>query len=125
MDCKEIIIAKLKELGADGLCCEDCGCSIDDLCPCGEDCLDCVPAKKEIIGEIIFDTKTKRSHCDVKETRFVPIKPDEFIKIFVPESPSCETHEPFLLNILGTITIMLLIFTGFVLCHHLYLLISR
>lgn len=46
MNVKEIIIAKLKELGADGLCSEDCGCSIDDFCPCGEDCLDCVPAKK-------------------------------------------------------------------------------
>ncbi len=73
MTCKDIIIAKLKELGADGLCCEDCGCGLDDLCPCGEDCLDCVPAKKEIIGEIIYDFKTKRSHCDVKETRFVPL----------------------------------------------------
>ena len=48
MTCKDIIIAKLKELGADGLCCEDCGCGIDDLFPCGEDCLDCVPAKRRL-----------------------------------------------------------------------------
>lgn len=46
-NCKEIIIEKLKELGADGLCGEDCGCGLDDLFPCDncQTALDCVPAK--------------------------------------------------------------------------------
>lgn len=46
MSCKEIIIAKLKELGADGLCREECGCGLDDLFPCDECQFDCEPAKK-------------------------------------------------------------------------------
>lgn len=46
MNVKEIIIEKLKEIGADGLCDEDCGCSIDDLFPCYTCNLsNCVPAK--------------------------------------------------------------------------------
>ena len=37
MKVREMIIKQLKELGADGLCCQGCGCGIDDLVPC--DCL--------------------------------------------------------------------------------------
>lgn len=48
MNVKKIIIAKLRELGADGLCCEDCGCPIDDLFLCESCCEDCVPAKKRL-----------------------------------------------------------------------------
>ena len=36
----------LKELGADGLCSNECGCEIDDLAPCGECCLGCDVAKR-------------------------------------------------------------------------------
>jgi len=61
MSCKEIITAKLKELGADGLCGENCGCPIDDLCPCSENCLDCVPAQKK-----------KCKNCEYEE--FVPLE---------------------------------------------------
>ncbi len=45
MTVKEIIIEKLTELGADGLCYENCGCGIDDLIPCSKSIEDCVPAK--------------------------------------------------------------------------------
>jgi hypothetical protein len=36
MNVKELIIAQLKAMGADGLVCpdEDCGCGIDDFAPC-------------------------------------------------------------------------------------------
>ena len=46
MNCKDIIIEKLKALGADGLATEGCGCGIDALAPCESYYLDCVPAKK-------------------------------------------------------------------------------
>jgi hypothetical protein len=46
MNCKDIIIEKLKAIGADGLCTDGCGCGIDDLAPCESYYLDCVPAKK-------------------------------------------------------------------------------
>lgn len=54
---KEIVIAALTEMGADGLCNRliECGCGIDDLCPCvytsdGGDIVDCIPAKRHIIS---------------------------------------------------------------------------
>jgi hypothetical protein len=43
-DDKEIIARYLKINGYDGLCCEDCGCDLDDLMPCGEMTMLCVPA---------------------------------------------------------------------------------
>ena len=46
MNCKDIIIEKLKAMGADGLCTDGCGCGIDDLGTCGYSCMTCVPAKK-------------------------------------------------------------------------------
>lgn len=42
---RDILIEGLKAMGADGLCSCGCGCGLDDLCPCGEDCTNCVPAK--------------------------------------------------------------------------------
>jgi hypothetical protein len=53
MTVHEILISKLKELGADGLCNTetDCGCGIDDLCPCDVSLLDCVPAKKKVLSK--------------------------------------------------------------------------
>lgn len=45
MNVKQIVIAHLKSIGADGLAREDCGCSVDDLIPCGSPYHDCVPAK--------------------------------------------------------------------------------
>ena len=42
---KSIVIEKLKEIGADGLCNEDCGCRLSNLIPCGSMIENCVPAK--------------------------------------------------------------------------------
>ena len=41
MNAREMLIKRLKELGADGLCCPGarCGCGIDDLAP-GWNCID-------------------------------------------------------------------------------------
>ena len=47
MTVKEIVIDWLKEHGYHGLCPEDCGCGIDDLMPCGNECMEyCEPAYK-------------------------------------------------------------------------------
>jgi hypothetical protein len=40
---KEIVINYLRANGFDGLYNDDCGCSIDDLCPCVDDWSDCRP----------------------------------------------------------------------------------
>lgn len=34
MTVKDIVIFYLVKNGFDGLCCEDCGCELDDLMPC-------------------------------------------------------------------------------------------
>ncbi len=41
---REIVKAYLKEHGFDGLFCPhvSCGCPLNDLMPCGEDCSDCL-----------------------------------------------------------------------------------
>ena len=48
MTVHEIILDYLEEHGFDGLCTDECGCSVDDLAPCGcsECVMDCVPARK-------------------------------------------------------------------------------
>jgi hypothetical protein len=46
MNVREILIAHLKAGGFDGLCCDGCGCGLDDLMPCGIDAMECVPAKR-------------------------------------------------------------------------------
>lgn len=50
MDCRDILTAKLRKLGADGLCNpeDECGCDITDLAPCGACCLDCKPARLSV-----------------------------------------------------------------------------
>lgn len=60
MTVKEKIVEWLKEIGADGLCGEDCGCGIDDLAPCCCDSvLECEPAMRGVNqdGEEIFTLK--------------------------------------------------------------------
>jgi hypothetical protein len=42
---KEIVVAVLKEMGADGLCEGECGCGLDNLMPCETVPIWCVPAK--------------------------------------------------------------------------------
>lgn len=49
MDVKDIIIEKLKALGADGLGCDECGCGLEDIAPCSCDSvLSCEPAIKKL-----------------------------------------------------------------------------
>jgi hypothetical protein len=47
MNVREIVIAHLKAGGFDGLCCDGCGCGLDDLMPCDEysHIGECKPAK--------------------------------------------------------------------------------
>ena len=48
MNVKEIIEKYLKDNGFDGLCNSDseCGCDLEDLMPCDNECGDCEPAYK-------------------------------------------------------------------------------
>ncbi len=62
MTVKEIIIKYLKENNYDGLCCRGCGCSVDDLFPCGESFADCIPAKKRICDEC-----SDNGHCEIQD----------------------------------------------------------
>jgi hypothetical protein len=43
MTVREIIENYLKENGYDGLCSDECGCQIGDLCPCESYMFNCVP----------------------------------------------------------------------------------
>jgi len=48
IDVKELMKNYLAENGYDGLYHDcDCGCSIDDLAPCGHLCLDCTPGYRK------------------------------------------------------------------------------
>ena len=44
MNVREIVEAHLNQVGAHGLCTDECGCWLDDLVPCGEINENCVPA---------------------------------------------------------------------------------
>jgi hypothetical protein len=46
MNVREIVIAHLNAGGFDGLCCDGCGCGMDDLIPCDGDAMKCVQAKR-------------------------------------------------------------------------------
>ena len=62
MTVHDIVLAKLKELGADGLTGDDCGCPIDDLFCCEWYSKSCVPGRRtkctdeesEWYGEVIY-----------------------------------------------------------------------
>jgi hypothetical protein len=41
----------LKTHGADGLCCRDCGCGLDDLMPCGTPYASCEPGVVHVVTE--------------------------------------------------------------------------
>ena len=61
MTVRDIIIAHLRSIGADGLCCDGCGCGIDDLAPCCQyaaDVMLCEPAKRSIATEDYAHWKT-------------------------------------------------------------------
>ena len=47
-DCRDMVAAYLRQNGFDGLFCEECGCSLDDLMPCGGDwAIRCVAGYKQ------------------------------------------------------------------------------
>lgn len=46
MNVRTIITKYLEDNGFDGLCCDGCGCGLDDLIPCSGDALECKPAKR-------------------------------------------------------------------------------
>ena len=50
----EMIRDHLEERGFDGLTNTDCGCSLDDLCPCGETPLTCGAAYKHIFDGVSY-----------------------------------------------------------------------
>ena len=39
----EYLAEKLAADGYGGLCCEDCGCDLSELCPCDTPTIDCIP----------------------------------------------------------------------------------
>lgn len=45
-DVQQIVKEYLKANGYGGLGCEDCGCDIDDLITCGDNCSECEPRYK-------------------------------------------------------------------------------
>ena len=52
MTVHEIVLEYLEEHGFDGLCTDDCGCSVDDLAPCCSECvMDGVPARNITVTE--------------------------------------------------------------------------
>jgi hypothetical protein len=68
MNVKEIIKKHLTEVGADGLCRDQCGCGLADLIPCGAVDLDCVQARKvddPDEGEIFVPMESQREGINV------------------------------------------------------------
>lgn len=62
MNLKQIVATELKRIGADGLCNEDCGCSLNDFMPCNTPLPNCVPAKKKDVcqGGWIMEIKENK-----------------------------------------------------------------
>lgn len=68
---RNILVAELKRLGADGLAGDECGCSIDDLCPCESSALDCVAAR------FIGCSECGKTECGYRSSKgycFVPME---------------------------------------------------
>lgn len=63
MNIEDIVKEYLKNNGFDGLADADngCACSLNDLFPCGESCLECEPAYNVICNEKACDA---REHCE-------------------------------------------------------------
>ncbi len=72
MTVRDIILAHLSAVGADGLCNYDCGCSIDDMGDCCEMSMNCVPARKTIVkeGDIMYET----GEAEIGDEMFVPME---------------------------------------------------
>jgi len=69
MNCKEIIKEYLVQNGFDGLHNEaECGCELDDLIPCHENCSQCQPGYK-IVPPSNVDCDYDFYICEDKEDR--------------------------------------------------------
>ncbi len=56
---RDLLVEALKAMDADGLTSGECGCGIDDLAPCCENPMRCVPARLAPVPEEMkeeFDT---------------------------------------------------------------------
>ncbi len=71
MTVRDIILAHLRKVGADGLCNHDCGCSIEDMGDCCEPSMTCVPARKTTVkeGDILHEC----GDAEIGDDMFVPI----------------------------------------------------
>ena len=71
---KEILIAGIKAAGGDGMCCDGCGCDIDDLAPYECNPLYCVIAKRHFLDMTSELCKYCEEYCNggcyqpIKET---------------------------------------------------------
>lgn len=72
MTVKDIIMAKLKEIGADGLCNRDmsCGCEIEDIPPCECPLMECEPANRKIAT---IEDITEESEFEVGDEIYVAL----------------------------------------------------
>lgn len=65
MNIHDIIHRHLSSIGADGLCSEDCGCSIDNLAPCADgNVLICTPARHVMCKDCKLDSVTAPDSCE-------------------------------------------------------------
>lgn len=69
----ELVAQNLRQLGADGLCNDECGCGLDDLAPCKDWIGDCVPA----MAVKVWD---EEGGCETgyipQEKSSLPLRPD-------------------------------------------------
>jgi hypothetical protein len=70
MTVREIILAHLRQVGADGLCCEGCGCDIEELAPCCVYTMACIPGKR------VVATEAGDSH-EIGDEIFVPMEKED------------------------------------------------
>lgn len=60
----KLMAIQLRQMGADGLCNDECGCELGDLAPCKDYMGDCVPA----IAVKAWDEEGER------ETSYIPLE---------------------------------------------------
>jgi hypothetical protein len=76
MTIKEIIVEKLKAIGADGLCNCDCGCTLDNLFPCGDVYSECMPAVRGKCGPECDICEGKPPYCMKQMKEDEPMRPE-------------------------------------------------
>lgn len=62
----DIVREYLESNGYDGLCNYKCGCSIDDLEPCGEIKSDCIPAYAIVCSDCALFNKCSFASCAIE-----------------------------------------------------------